>query len=413
MGIVIAGRTRNGGASKAVVAPAVQIVDMLFEAARKLGASDLHLDPKLDHVVVRVRVDGVLRHLEPLPCEHGARIVGRIKALAGLLAYRTDTPQEGRIAPRAGEDGRRLHGEVRVATYPTADGERVALRFASHGRGPGDLDSLELPSGCREGLRCALAEPEGVVLLTGPSGSGKTTTLYACLAELTGDHVASPRSVVTIEDPIENRIPCVTQTEIDPAAGLDFQGALRALLRQDPDVLLVGEIRDRQTARVALEAGLTGHLVLSTVHAGTAALVFARLLDMGVEPFVLTTAVRGVLAQRLLRRVCSTCGASDTERCSDCDGTGYRGRCVAAEWLPMHPNGSRDLDAAGREVGHDAYTALRRAVLARADGEVLVRAAAHITSLRSSAENLVRSNTTTASEVERVLGHSNDGTLSI
>jgi general secretion pathway protein E len=361
------------------VASAVDSVQRLFELACEMGASDLHVEPDGTAVTVRARKDGVLVPMEPLPAEIGARVVGRVKALADLLAYRTDVPQEGRIAA----DRSGVGVEIRVATYPTIHGERIALRFDAPEAAAMQLAALGLPAAALAGLRAAIERPDGVVLLTGPSGSGKTTTLYACLR-----HVAERiprRSIVTVEDPVERRVPGVTQTQVAPAAGLDFARALRSILRQDPEVLLVGEIRDRETAGIALEAGLTGHLVASTIHAGTATNVFARLTDMGVEPFVVTTAVRGVLAQRLLRRRCPDCDPSPA--CPTCAGTGYRGRLLLAEWLEVTP-------------------ALRAAILARGDGDALAAAAREggARTLRDEALALVESGLTTREEVDRVLG---------
>jgi type II secretory ATPase GspE/PulE/Tfp pilus assembly ATPase PilB-like protein len=347
---------------EAVCLPVVAVVERLLAEARARGASDLHLDPAEDGVEVTVRRDGVLERVEALQRDLGPRVVGRLKALAGLLAYRTDVPQEGRIAGPG--------GEARVATFPTLLGERVAVRFDAQECEPGPLPALDLPPDTLAALARAIREPDGVVLLTGPAGSGKTTTLYSCLRELCAE--TPRRSLFTLEDPVERRIRGVTQTQVNPAAGLTFARALRSLLRQDPDVILVGEIRDRETAAIALEAGLTGHLVLTTIHAGTAPQVFARLLEMGVEPFVATTAVRGVLAQRLLRRR---------------EEGGYRGRAVAAEWLPMAAE-------------------LRRTVLARGDGDALERAAraAGCRSLRDAAMALVQQGITDQTEVDRVLG---------
>jgi len=348
------------------VTTAVETVERLLEHACVLGASDLHLDPGEEGIEVRLRRDGVLEPVETLSRELGPYLVGRFKALADLLAYRTDVPQEGRIPA----DRTRIGAEVRVATFPTLLGERVAIRFDAPGGAPRGLDDLGLPSDIRRTLASAIAQPEGVLLLTGPSGSGKTTTLYSCLHELAKE--SSRRSLVTVEDPIERRVPGVTQTQV--STGLTFARALRSLLRQDPDVILVGEIRDRETAAIALEAGLTGHLVLSTVHAGAASQVFARLLELGVEPFVLTTAVKGVLAQRLLRRVAP-------------DGVGYAGRVPAAEWVSM-------------------TRPVREAIQARADGEGLERAAraSGRASLAQAAFALVERRQTTREEVDRVLG---------
>lgn len=347
---------------------AVEVVDRLLRAARDAGASDLHLDPGEGGVAVRMRCDGVLAEVGREPAEIGARLVARLKALADLLAYRTDLPQEGRIAA----DRSGIGVELRVATYPTIRGERVALRLDAPGNAPRDLESLGLPDGVREDLARALEAPEGVVLLTGPSGSGKTTTLYSGLRHLT--RLEPPRCIVTVEDPVEREIAGVVQTEVNRASGLGFAAALRSLLRQDPDVVLVGEIRDRETAEVALEAGLTGHLVASTIHAGTAPRVFARLAELGAEPFVVTTAVRGVLAQRLVRGIDAATGE-------------YRGRILVAEWLPMSPG-------------------LRSAILDRADGETLEAAAREdgVPSLADAAAALVREGRTTEEEVKRVLG---------
>ena len=324
---------------------AVAVVEELLLRAQAEGASDIHLDPGPGGVAVTLRRDGVLVPADNLPAEWATRLVGRVKTLADLLSYRTDLPQEGRIPSERSPIG----CEVRVATYPVLDGERIALRLDSPDTAPEGIESLGLSERVRDGLAGALAQPEGVVLVTGPSGSGKTTSLYACVRHLLA---ASPRrSIVTVEDPVERRIPGVAQSEVNPAAGLDFARALRSLLRQDPDVLLIGEIRDRETANSVLEAGLTGHLVLSTIHAGTGSQVFTRLLDMGIEPFVLRSAVRGVLAQRLVRR-------------SDGDG-GFRGRVPVADWMPY-----------GRED----------------------------CGLRDEAARLVEAGTTTRKEIERVLG---------
>ncbi len=345
---------------------ATEAVDRLLRRARESGASDLHLDPDERGLLVRARRDGALEEVEVLPAALLSTVLGRLKSLSDLLVYRTDVPQEGRIPSDRSPTG----AEVRVATFPTILGERAALRLDAPEAGTPDLEGLGLPPLLLAGLRRAVEQPSGAVFLTGPSGSGKTTTLYACIRHLAA--AGRPRSIVTVEDPVERRLPGVTQTQVNPAAGLDFARALRSLLRQDPEVILVGEIRDRETAAIALEAGLTGHLVVSTVHAGTAPGVFARLLEMGVEPFVLTTAVRGVLGQRLVRRR---------------EGAGYRGRRLLAEWLPM-------------------TSGLREAILARADAEGLAAAAAEggYRSIREEAAALVAAGGTTAEEIERVLG---------
>lgn len=351
-----------------VESPAVAAVERLLRRACALGASDLHLDPIEDGLRVTARRDGVLEPVETLPVELAPRIVGRLKALADLLAYRSDVPQEGRIpAARSGTGV-----ELRVATFPTLLGERVALRFDAPAGSPASVAELGLAPEVEASLTDALAQPQGVILLTGPSGSGKTTTLYACVRHIAAQ--STPRTMFSIEDPIERRISDLVQTSVNEPAGLSYAHALRSLLRQDPDVLLLGEIRDPETASMALEAGLTGHLVASTIHAGTGPEVFTRLLQMGIEPFVLTTAVRGVLALRLVRRI-------------DADDEGYSGRVLVAEWTPMTDG-------------------LRTAIVEHGDAPSIAAAAqaAGARDLWAEAERLVALGLTTREEVERVLG---------
>ena len=263
---------------------------------------------------------------------------------------------------------------------PTIYGEKVVMRLLDKTNLKTDLMDLGFDRASLTEITHAIQQPHGMILLTGPTGSGKTTTLYSALMYINRPDI----NIMTVEDPVEYDLAGINQVKARPEIGLDFAAALRSFVRQDPDVILVGEIRDRETAAIALEAGLTGHLVLSTVHAGTAPQVFARLLEMDVEPFVLTTAVRGVLAQRLLRRSCTECTAAG---CDTCAGTGYRGRVVAAEWAGMDD-------------------ALRRAVLARGDGEELRAALVddERVTLRESAQELVRQGLTTDEEVRRVLG---------
>ncbi len=345
---------------------AVAVVDRLLQTAWQQRASDLHLDPDRHGMVVRIRRDGVLTPLEVLPARLAPTIVGRLKAMADLLVYRTDVPQEGRIQIERSH----LGAEVRVTTHPTAFGERVSLRLVSHQETVLALPELGLAEPTLASLTKAIGQPDGVVLLTGPSGSGKTTTLYACLQHLT--HLERQRTLFSIEDPIERHISGVTQSEVNSASGVTFPVALRAILRQDPEVILIGEVRDRATAAIALEAGLTGHLVVSTVHAGSSPLVFARLLEMGVEPFALTTVVSGVLTQRLVR-------AADPDA----------GRILLAEWIPMSKP-------------------LRAAILALADGDELTAVAKQCgcgyRTLAECAAAAIQEGRTTVQEVEHVLG---------
>ena len=320
---------------------AVELVDLILEESRRASASDVHLQPTPDGLEMRWRVDGVLRSTGLLPPSISANVVSRLKVLSELLTYRTDVPQEGRIRGPAGE------GEVRVSTFPTLHGEKAVVRlFASSGRflRPGDLG---LPEDVREALTEALRETSGAILLTGPAGSGKTTTIYACLRELV-DASGGRRSLTTLEDPIEVAVDGVTQSQVNPSAGFDLATGLRSLLRQDPEVIAVGEIRDRVTAEVAFQASLTGHLVLSTFHAGNATGAIGRLSDMGIEPYLLRSGLLTVVSQRLVRTLCACSREDDDPRvklglpvlrarvafgCESCGGTGYRGRMILAELL--------------------------------------------------------------------------------
>lgn len=301
------------------------LVDTLMDEARRLGASDLHIEPSRDHVEARVRVNGILQPLARLPEALAPNIAARFKVLAGLLTYRIDIPQEGGF-----RDGR---GEGRVSTFPVIHGEKVVVRFFQSETGL-ELDSLGLEPAVASELKRALDGREGMILLTGPAGSGKTTTIYACLQRL----ASMGLQVCTLEDPVEREIPGITQSSIRVAAGFDFARGLRSLLRQDPEAIMIGEIRDPETAESALRASLTGHLVIATIHATSAPGAASRLLDMGLEPYLLTGSLKAILHQRLLPRA---------------DGTG---RFPLAELLLPGP-------------------AFREAVLARADSERLARAA--------------------------------------
>lgn len=320
---------------------AVDLVDLILEESRRASASDVHLQPTPEGLEMRWRIDGVLRQIALLPPSLSVNVVARLKVLSELLTYRTDVPQEGRIRGTTGQ------GEVRVSTFPTLHGEKAVIRlFASSGRFL-RLDDLGLSVDVRDALSRALRETSGAILLTGPSGSGKTTTIYACLRELVADHQGR-RSLTTLEDPIEVAVSGVTQSQVNPSAGFDLATGLRSLLRQDPEVIAVGEVRDRPTAEVAFQASLTGHLVLSTFHAGSAAGAIGRLSDMGIEPYLLRSGLLAVVSQRLVRTLCD-CARNDdnpgsrlglpVERvrvpvgCLECGGTGYRGRMVLAELL--------------------------------------------------------------------------------
>jgi general secretion pathway protein E len=303
-------------------APVIRLVNaLLFEAAR-LGASDIHVEPAERRLAVRFRIDGVLHEVVAPSRRFQAAIAARVKIMARLDIAERRLPQDGRFSVRLG--ARVL--DVRVSLVPTAFGERVVLRLLDRSAAALDLAGLGFETALTDPLGRLLAASHGLVLVTGPTGSGKTTTLYAALARL----ALAERNVMTIEDPIEYQVPGVGQMQVNPAIGLGFAAGLRAILRQDPDVVLVGEIRDRETAEIALQAALTGHLVLATLHTNDAATAVTRLLDMRLEPFLIASSVLGILAQRLVRRRCTSCTGAG---CGECRATGLRGRTAIAELL--------------------------------------------------------------------------------
>jgi len=285
---------------------------------------------------VSFRLDGVMTPTSKLPAEVADRVFGRIKFLAKLKTYQDSLPQDGRIDK--GEIGAQC--DIRVATYPTVTGEKIVLRLFTSTNAP-VLGGLKLPPAVCEELERFLRRSVGLLLLTGPAGSGKTTTIYGCLrflADLGGRHV------ITVEDPVEQIIPGIMQTEVNEARGLTFAKAARHLLRQDPQVLVIGEIRDEETANLAVRAALTGHQVISTLHAGSCQGVFERLLAICADKYAVTAAVDLVLNQRLLRRVCEKCQGAG---CAACLQTGYHGRVPAVEWMRMDENLRSQLRSQG------------------------------------------------------------------
>jgi len=290
-------------------------------------ASDLVLEPLDDgSLAVRARLAGVYRELERGRADGAAAAIARLKALAGVPAYIVDEPQDGRI------DGRPFGwpGDLRAAFLPTVRGARAALRLPALGALPAP-DALGLPAAVIAGLRAGLQAPQGLVLVCGPTGSGKTTTIHSLLAELAAER--PDRQCLSIEDPVERRLPGVVQVEVQPQREFGFAEALKAAVRQDPDVLVIGEVRDPATAQAVVRAALTGHLVVSTLHCSRAAEALPRLIEMGVDPALLLPALSGVLAQRLVRTVHAACGGRG---CADCHG-GFRGRRAIADWTaPDH-----------------------------------------------------------------------------
>jgi len=315
-------------------ASVIQLVDQLLADAIDAGASDLHLEPEEQGIVVRHRVDGVLRAVRTLARGTAAALVSRIKIISGLDIADRLRPQDGRA--RVAVRGAVV--DLRVSTLPSAHGEKIVIRVLDGSAGLRTLDAIGFGSDDLARIRALLDQREGLVLVTGPTGSGKTTTLYAALREIQARGV----NVVTVEDPIEYRLAGVVQVQVHERAGLTFGAALRSIMRQDPDVILVGEIRDRETAEIAIQASLTGHLVLSTLHTNDAASAVTRLIDIGVASYQLATAVKGVIAQRLVRRTCSECGAGG---CASCGGCGYRGRLAIAEILVASPEFERRVAA--------------------------------------------------------------------
>jgi len=359
-------------------APIIRMLNALLTQAARDGASDIHIEPYERHSSVRFRVDGSLREVvQPNRALHAA-LISRLKIMAELDIAERRLPQDGRISLRIGTRA----VDVRVSTLPCAHGERAVLRLLDKSEGRLSLEALGMQGEVLQQFERLVAQPHGIVLVTGPTGSGKTTTLYAALSRLD----ATRNNILTVEDPIEYELPGVGQTQVNPKIELDFAKALRAILRQDPDILMIGEIRDFETAQIAIQASLTGHLVLATLHTNDAASAVTRLTDMGVEPFLLSSSLLGVLAQRLVRKLCPHCrqpgpGAHPEDSgefhpvgCAHCGHTGYSGRSGVFELLLT-------TDPIRAQIhGRAAEADIRRAALGggmqlmREDGERLVRA---------------------------------------
>jgi type II secretory ATPase GspE/PulE/Tfp pilus assembly ATPase PilB-like protein len=307
-------------------APVVRLVDHLLARAVKEGASDIHIEGQRGEIQVRYRLDGVLRRVAGLPPESREAVISRLKIMAGMDISVKRKPQDGGLPLRDG--GRELN--LRVSTLPVQGGEKAVIRILDPQKAPRSLDALGMSDNDLTRLRTLMGGGQGVVLAAGPTGSGKSSTLFAALAELDRDG----RNLVTLEDPVEYRLPGANQVQVHPRAGLTFPAALRSVLRQDPDIIMVGEIRDRETAEIAMAAAVTGHLVLSTIHTVDAPGAITRLLDMGVPRYLLAGGLAGVVAQRLVRRLCNRCGGRAQDGCEACHG-GYRGRTGIFQLLAM------------------------------------------------------------------------------
>lgn len=379
-------------------APVIRLINALVAEAIKTRASDIHVEPYETELSIRLRIDGVLREVLSLPPKLTPVLISRVKVMSRLDIAETRVPQDGRISLAMG--GRFV--DVRVSTLPSRFGERVVMRLLDKEQAKLDLDTLGMPTELLERFKKVIRRPNGIILVTGPTGSGKTTTLYSALTQLNDPGV----NILTVEDPVEYALDGIGQTQVNSKVGMTFATGLRAILRQDPDIVMVGEIRDVETAQIAVQASLTGHLVLSTVHTNSAVGAVTRLRDMGVEPFLLSSTIAGVLAQRLVRRLCESCrherpateaelgmmglpatakvSVYDPVGCPRCNHTGYEGRIGIYELIVA--------DETFRKLLHD--DASEQALMAHAFAET--------PSLAASGYAHIRAGLTSIAEVVRV-----------
>ena len=381
-------------------APLVRLVNAIIMQAATDGASDIHFEQQEEALLVRVRVDGVLNEVQRIPKRMANGVTTRLKVLAKLDIAERRKPQDGRISLNARAVGRML--DIRVAVLPTVEGEQVVMRLIDKSRKTPTLESLGLSESMRDKLSKIIRRPTGALLVTGPTGSGKSTTLYASLAEINRPEI----NIITVEDPVEYRLQGINQVQINPKADMTFAAALRSILRSDPDVIMVGEIRDAETAKMAIESALTGHLVLSTLHTNDAAGAITRLTEMGVEPFLVGSAVSAVLAQRLARKLCANCCEMYTPSpeelmaarispdmaaaregmvlyrkvgCPRCNRTGYKGRVGIFQLLVMND----DLESLAAQNAHrdEIERAAAAAGMRSLWDDGIAKAAAGLTSL--------------------------------
>lgn len=399
-GTIIASQPMAADDDESDTAPAIRLVNSIIDRACTEGASDIHVEPGENGMIIRMRIDGALRPIITVPRELQSSVISRIKIMARMDIAQKQIPQDGRAAATVRQETL----DLRVSTLPTIHGEKVVIRLLRKTPELGTLEGIGLEGdNMKRFCRLVDSTTEGVILMVGPTGSGKTSTMYAMIDRLKSDEV----NLVSLEDPVEYHIGGICQVQINEKTGLSFANVLRSVLRQDPDIIAVGEIRDGETAEIAMRAAMTGHLVLSTIHTNNAVSSIDRLLDIGVEPYLIAGAVKGIISQRLLRRVCPHCKKPYTpspeelaalglppgdytfykgEGCGDCFGTGYRGRTGAFEILPMNP-------------------AIRRAIHSRSLRELEKAIAdAGFHPLIENCRRLVLDGVTSFEEVNRVLG---------
>ena len=371
-----------------------ELVDDILKKAIEFGASDIHFEPTSTELQIKYRLDGTLKMVEALPAAVRGNVIARLKVLGNLLTYRNDIPQEGRIEGIPGQPVDSESGHVidkRLAVFPTIHGQRAVVRIFYENDTLPELDNLGFNPTIESALMDFARKNQGILLLTGPAGSGKSTTLGALLRYILEQYPG--KSIVALEDPVERAIAGVTQVQIEPHGEMTFPTALRSLLRQDPEVLMIGEIRDAETAKIAIEAGLTGHLLMSTMHSGNCSGALLRLLEMNIEPYQVTSGVSAILNQRLVRKLCEHCKKQTAEGtcaavgCERCHNTGFHGRVLLAEMV--------ELDGQ-----------LRQTILKRTDMEGLeavLESRGHM-KLIQDGRRLVSQGITTHDEIERVCG---------
>lgn len=385
-------------AQRASDSPVIRMLNVILTEAISQGSSDIHFEPLESSLSVRYRIDGVLQQRHTPPKDYQSQILTRIKVMARLDIAEQRLPQDGRIKLKMG--ARQI--DFRVSTIPVVYGERIVLRILDKSNVLVGLDKIGMNPKTLDQFKGMISVSEGIVLVTGPTGSGKTTTLYSALSQINSSHI----NIMTVEDPVEYKLQGMAQIGVNPKIQLTFSTGLRHILRQDPDVIMIGEIRDRETAEIAIQAALTGHLVLSTLHTNDAPSALTRMVDMGIEPYLLASSVIGVLAQRLVRTICPKCKASYTptaaelanvglsesvqvlykgEGCDHCFGTGYKGRCGIYELMPVS-------------------STIKRKLIDTADSNQLEQVAIEegMETLRQSGAHLIQEGVTTTAEVLRV-----------